>query len=178
MSAERAKGVAVGAAGAAVLIAGTWFLARGAAPAEVDLSPVLERIGGVEREVGRLREELEKSVADPPEAPQPPGRGIPVDVPPPPPSPPSPPPPPPPKAVKGLVLAADDKMDIFLVSVGRNEGLEIGHELTVYRGDTFVAVVVVDKVFADKAAASIKKENGKRMQKSPIRQGDKVASIY
>jgi hypothetical protein len=79
-----------------------------------------------------------------------------------------------------MVLAADSKVGIFLVSVGRKDGLAVGHELTVYRGDQFVAVVVVDKVFQDKASVEIKTENGKPLIKQgfEIRQGDRVATVY
>jgi chromosome segregation ATPase len=46
--------------------------------------------------------------------------------------------------VKGMVLAADPKMDIYLISVGDKDQVKLGDELTVYRGDQFVAFVVVD----------------------------------
>jgi len=77
--------------------------------------------------------------------------------------------------VKGQILAADSAMDIYLVSVGRKEDVRVGDELTVYRGDTFVAVVVVDHVFEDKASVVVKKVSGKAMKKSDIKAGDKVA---
>jgi predicted nucleic acid-binding Zn-ribbon protein len=82
--------------------------------------------------------------------------------------------------VKGMVLAADPKMDIYLVSVGKKDSVKIGDELTVYRGDQFVAVVVVDKLFEDKASVTVKREGGKAMKKDgmDIRQGDKVATVY
>jgi hypothetical protein len=82
--------------------------------------------------------------------------------------------------VKGMVLAADSKSDIYLVSVGEKDQVRVGDELTVYRGDQFVAVVVVDKVFPDKASVITKREGGKPLKKDgmDIRQGDKVATVY
>lgn len=82
--------------------------------------------------------------------------------------------------VKGMVLAADPKMDIYLISVGKKDNVKIGDELTVFRGDQFVAVVVVDKLFEDKASVMVKREGGKPMKKDgmDIRQGDKVATVY
>jgi prefoldin subunit 5 len=81
-------------------------------------------------------------------------------------------------AVKGQVLAADAKMDIYLISVGSKDGVKVADELTVYRNDQFVAVVVVDKVFDDKASVVVKRMNGKPFKKSDIQQGDKVATSY
>ena len=82
--------------------------------------------------------------------------------------------------VKGMVLAADSKQDIYLISVGEKDSVRVGDELTVYRGDQFVAVVVVDKVFPDKASVITKREGGKALKKDgmDIRQGDKVATVY
>jgi hypothetical protein len=82
--------------------------------------------------------------------------------------------------VKGMVLAADSKSDIYLISVGSKDQVKVGDELTVYRGDQFVAVVVVDKVFEDKASVITKREGGKALKKDgmDIRQGDKVATVY
>ena len=78
--------------------------------------------------------------------------------------------------VKGQVLAADSAMDIYLISVGSKDGVKIADELTVFRGDSFVAVVVVDQVFNDKASVIVKKLNGKPMKKADIKTGDKVAT--
>lgn len=80
--------------------------------------------------------------------------------------------------VKGQILAADPAMDLYLISVGSKDGLKIADELTVYRGDSFVAVVVVDRVFDDKASVTVKKVNGKPFKKADIRQGDKVANVF
>ncbi len=78
--------------------------------------------------------------------------------------------------VKGQILAADSAMDIYLISVGSKDGVKVADELTVFRGDSFVAVVVVDQVFNDKASVIVKKLNGKPMKKADIKTGDKVAT--
>ncbi|HEY7729180.1 MAG TPA: hypothetical protein VID50_12100 [Candidatus Eisenbacteria bacterium] len=75
----------------------------------------------------------------------------------------------------GVVLAADPAAGIYLVSGGTDRGLRAGDELTVFRGDEFVAAVIVDRVFADKASVVVKEVEGKPVLKSGIRQGDRVA---
>jgi hypothetical protein len=80
--------------------------------------------------------------------------------------------------VKGQVLAVDSAVDLYLISVGSKDGLKVADELTVFRGDSFVALVVVDRVFDDKASVTVKKVNGKPFKKSDIRQGDKVANVF
>ncbi len=80
--------------------------------------------------------------------------------------------------VKGMVLAASPKDDIYLISVGADQGVKVADELTVYRGDQFVAIVVVDKVMNDKSSVVVKRMNGKPLKKSDIQQGDKVATVY
>lgn len=78
--------------------------------------------------------------------------------------------------VKGQILAADSAMDIYLISVGSKDGVKIADELTVFRGDSFVAQVVVDQVFPDKASVIVKKINGKPLKKADIKAGDKVST--
>jgi predicted nucleic acid-binding Zn-ribbon protein len=80
--------------------------------------------------------------------------------------------------VKGMVLAADSKMDIYLISIGSKDGVKTADELTVYRNDQFVAEVVVDTVFEDKASVIVKRIDGKPFKKMDIQQGDKVATVY
>ena len=83
-----------------------------------------------------------------------------------------------PAPVRARILAADNKMNIFLISAGSDDGIREGMELTVYRGDSFVALVVVDKVFRDKASVTVKMEGGTAMKKSDIQQGDRVATVF
>ena len=168
MAEERAKWIAVGALGASVVAVGGWLVGRNSAPdrpAEPSAAALVDRLDGLDRSVALLHGKLDALA---------PGERAP-----PPPVEPPPPPPPPAKPVKGQVLAVDNESGIFLVSLGRKDGLAAGHDLTVYRGDKFVAVVVVDKVFEDKASVVIKSEEGKPLIKEDweIRQGDRVATF-
>lgn len=78
---------------------------------------------------------------------------------------------------KGVILAADNKMDIYMVSVGGKDGVKVNDTMTVYRGGSFVAEVVVDTVFADKCAVYVKKMGGQALKKGDIQQGDQVSNI-
>ncbi len=82
--------------------------------------------------------------------------------------------------VKGMVLAAEPKTGIYLISVGSKNGLKVADELTISNENGFVASVVVDKVFDDKASVMVKRIGGKALKKdgTEIRQGDKVGNSY
>jgi outer membrane murein-binding lipoprotein Lpp len=77
----------------------------------------------------------------------------------------------------GSVVAVDEKMGVYLVSLGENRGVKSGDELTVHRDAKFVAIVIVDKVFEDKASVRVKVVNGKPLKKSDIQTGDKVGNV-
>jgi hypothetical protein len=79
--------------------------------------------------------------------------------------------------VKGIILAADNKMDIYLVSVGSKDQVKVNDTMTVYRNGSFIAEVVVDQVFEDKAAVYVKKLGGSPLKKGDIKQGDQVSNI-
>ena len=114
---------------------------------------------GLKIEVSRLRsllDESKKPVPDPAPVPEGDPTRLPVDA---------------------KVLAVDARIGIYLVSVGSRQGVKTADELTVYRGDQFVAVVVVDKVFEDKASAELKRVDGKAFRKSDIKVGDRVARV-
>jgi peptidoglycan hydrolase CwlO-like protein len=51
------------------------------------------------------------------------------------------------KPVNGVVQAVSNKDDIYVLSVGRKDGVEEGYEFTVYRGSEYISTVVIDKVF-------------------------------
>ena len=170
METRRAIAILVGIAGAACLISATWVVARRApgppadAPAPSDeLRAARDRIARLEGELAALR----ARVGGPGQE----GKSGPGDAAP------KPPPPPPRPPVKGMVLAADNRADVYLLSAGREDGVAVGDEFTVFRGDAFVADVVVDKVFADKCAVAVKMVNGKPMKKSDIQQADRFARV-
>lgn len=79
--------------------------------------------------------------------------------------------------VKGMVLAADSKGGVYLISVGKAD-VKQGDELTVSRGEKFVAQVVVDRVLGDdKASVVVKTIEGRKQQQMDIMQGDRVATV-
>ena len=77
------------------------------------------------------------------------------------------------KKVDATVQAADNEMDIYILSVGSADGVTEGYEFHVYRGSTYVATVVVDRVFPNHSSAHVKHH----LKKSPIKPGDS-ASTY
>ncbi len=82
-----------------------------------------------------------------------------------------------PPPIKARVLAADSGEGIYLISAGERDHLKVADELTVLRGDKFVAVVVVYRVFEDRASVEVKMVNGKPFLKGEIEAGDKVVDI-
>jgi chromosome segregation ATPase len=76
------------------------------------------------------------------------------------------------KDVDGVIQAADNKVDIYILSVGQKDGVEVGYEFTVYRGSDYVATVVVDKVFANHASATTKAGTKRR----DINPGDEAST--
>jgi myosin heavy subunit len=58
------------------------------------------------------------------------------------------------KLIEGKVTAISDKPDlnIIMISVGKNDGVEVGMRFTVYRSDKYVAKVQVEKVEAQWAS--------------------------
>ena len=60
------------------------------------------------------------------------------------------------KPLDAVVQAVDNANDIFILSVGSNDGVSEGYEFTVHRNGEYIATVVVDKVFANHASAHTK----------------------
>lgn len=80
--------------------------------------------------------------------------------------------------VKGVVLGARD--NVYLISIGSKDGLKTADKLTIFRGDKFIANVVVDKVMEDKASVVVDRigDSPSMAKGMQIQQGDKVATIY
>ena len=78
------------------------------------------------------------------------------------------------KLVEGKVTAISDKPDlnIIMISVGKNDGVEVGMRFTVYRADKYVAKVQVEKVEAQWAACFSIKE----FQSDAIKINDNVTT--
>jgi chromosome segregation ATPase len=74
--------------------------------------------------------------------------------------------------VKGVVQAVDNKNDIYVISVGSKDKVEVGYEFTVYRGSEYVSTIVIDRVFANYASGMTKTGTKKR----DVQAGDEVAT--
>ncbi len=70
------------------------------------------------------------------------------------------------------VLAADDRMDIVVISVGETSGVQRGFEYTVSRGSKFVAKIKITDVQADKATGMVVKG----LKQMPVQAGDAVTN--
>ena len=70
--------------------------------------------------------------------------------------------------LEGKVQAVDNEMDVYVLSVGTSDGVEVGDEFTVYRGSDYVATVVVDKTFPNHSSCHMKKG----MRKLEVKAGD------
>jgi len=66
------------------------------------------------------------------------------------------------KPVSGVVQAVDNRVDIYIISVGSHDGVEVGYEFTVYRGSEYVSTIVIDKVFPNYASGTTKPGTKKR----------------
>ena len=76
------------------------------------------------------------------------------------------------KDVKGVVQAAHDADDIYIISVGAKDQVQVGYEFTVFRGNEYISTIVIDKVWPDKASGRTKAG----MRRKPIVPGDEVAT--
>jgi peptidoglycan hydrolase CwlO-like protein len=74
--------------------------------------------------------------------------------------------------VKGVVQAVDNKVDIYVISVGEKDGVKPGYEFTVYRGSQYVSTIVIDKVFPNYSSGTTKAGT----KKSDVMAGDEAAT--
>ena len=75
-------------------------------------------------------------------------------------------------SVKGVVQAVDNKVDIYVISVGSKDKVEVGYEFMVYRGSDYVSTIVIDKVFPNYASGRTKPGTKKR----DVMAGDECAT--
>ncbi len=66
----------------------------------------------------------------------------------------------PPPAIEGVVVAVreiaeDPEHPLVLLSVGKNDKVEKGHQFSIHRGNDFVAKVIVEKVMPDMAGCRV-----------------------
>jgi len=78
------------------------------------------------------------------------------------------------KLIEGKVMAISDKpeLNIVVISVGKNDGIEVGMKFTVYRANKYVAKIQVEKAEATWASAFSIKE----FQADTIRVGDNITT--
>lgn len=57
--------------------------------------------------------------------------------------------------IDGKVAAVDDDYGLIILSVGEEDGVKEGFEFTVFRGDTYVASVAVQKLLNDMCGARV-----------------------
>lgn len=57
------------------------------------------------------------------------------------------------KAIDGKVLAVSKVMNLLIVNVGKERGVEVGDQFTVYRGDKFVGKIQIEKADKDWSSA-------------------------
>jgi hypothetical protein len=77
----------------------------------------------------------------------------------------------------GVVLGASEGPGSGVVVLLGIHSRRVGDELTVYRDDVFVALVVVDAVYPDRIVVSVKTLNGKPFKKRDPQVGDLVIGV-
>lgn len=74
--------------------------------------------------------------------------------------------------VRGVVQAVDNKNDIYVISVGQKDKVQVGYEFTVFRGSEYVTTIVIDSVFPNYASGMTKPGTKKR----DVQAGDECAT--
>ena len=78
-----------------------------------------------------------------------------------------------PKKARGKVLTLNRTYNFVILDIGKNDGIEIGTVLIVYRVDQFVAKVQVEKVYDSLSSATILKD----WTVMPVAEGDSVGIL-
>jgi hypothetical protein len=77
-----------------------------------------------------------------------------------------------PPKVEGVVLGVGK--DYIEISIGSDDGLKVGHSLDVYRNNTYLGRVVIQRTDPDRAVGQMIKQ----MQKGQIKKGDRVTTKF
>src|SRR5262245_36612031 len=75
--------------------------------------------------------------------------------------------------VEGVVLAIGEK-DLIEVSIGKDDGLKVGHTLDVYRDNTYLGRIQIRETAPDRAVGQVQRE----YQRGQIKRGDRVTSKF
>jgi len=78
-----------------------------------------------------------------------------------------------PGGMQGQVVVVNREYDFIVMNLGRNQGLQIGQEFQVSRGEEVLGRVKVEKVYDELSAAAILPDS----KKDSIREGDQVKAI-
>jgi vacuolar-type H+-ATPase subunit I/STV1 len=76
------------------------------------------------------------------------------------------------KAMNGIISAVSKDVQIVMISIGMDEGVQKGDQFTVYRGSQFIGKVIVEEPYKDMSAARIVKD----MTVRAIQKGDMVTT--
>ena len=75
-------------------------------------------------------------------------------------------------AHQGRVIAADADANIAIISLGAEDGVKPGFRYTVSRGSDYITTIEITDVQAKQSAGRSLRD----LEKSPVRQGDRVMS--
>jgi uncharacterized phage infection (PIP) family protein YhgE len=78
------------------------------------------------------------------------------------------------ESMDAMVTGVSDKVNLLILSVGRDDKVKKGYEFTIFRGSEFVGKVIVDRVEKDHCTAFSKKE----VERTPIKVGDKATTRF
>ncbi|MBI3321216.1 MAG: hypothetical protein HYZ91_02985 [Candidatus Omnitrophica bacterium] len=73
----------------------------------------------------------------------------------------------------GQIVVVNREYDFIVMNLGKNQGLSVGQEFQIVRGDEVLGKVKVEKVYDELSAATILPES----QKNNIREGDTVKAL-
>jgi small-conductance mechanosensitive channel len=74
----------------------------------------------------------------------------------------------------GVVTKTDDTAELVAIGLGTDDGLRIGHQMDVYRGDKYIGKVTVTKTDFNVSVARIIKD----FMQDNVREGDHVTSRF
>jgi DNA repair exonuclease SbcCD ATPase subunit len=77
-------------------------------------------------------------------------------------------------ALDAVVTGVSTDVNLVMLSLGRDDGVKKGFELTIYRGGEYVGKVIVDQVSKDHSTAY----SVKAVEKTPIRVGDRGTTRF
>ena len=76
------------------------------------------------------------------------------------------------EAVEGVVTGVDEELNLVLISVGTDDKVAVGYSFRVFRGKTFVGMLLIDRVGTDWASGHMKMDESSSFPQ----RGDDVAT--